>query len=94
MQTGEGTYRNKKMLDKLVRTSDFRESRNTLLENELETTVSDEQNKANNTTVSESETSEKPIGQAQISPEAFRTFSGYTNMVRGQCNKKLHRTLR
>ena len=70
MQTGEGTYRNKKMLDKLVRTSDFRESRNTLLENELETTVSEEQNKANNTTVSERETSEKPIDQAQIHPEA------------------------
>ena len=33
--------------------------------------------------VTNRETSEKPIDQAQISPEAYRTVSTYTSMVRG-----------
>ena len=35
------------------------------------------------------ETSENPIDQAQLSPEAYRTVASYTNMVRSQCNKNV-----
>jgi len=94
MQIGEGTYRSKKMKEKLVKTRGFREIRYVSHANAPKKTASKEQNEANNAIVSESETSEKPIAQAQISPEAYRTGSTYTNMVRGQRNKKLHRSLR
>ena len=73
MQIEEGTYRSKKMKEKLITTRDYWRadpSRSPMHANEPEKQASEEQNKANNTTVSERETSEKPIDQAQIHPEA------------------------
>ena len=89
MQIGEGTNQSKKMKEKLVKTRDFGESRYASHANAPKKTALKEQNEANDAIVSESETSEKPIDQAQISPEAYRTVSTYTNMVRGWCNKKV-----
>jgi hypothetical protein len=91
MQIGEGTYRNKKMKDKPFKTADLRASRYVSYANAPEKTASQKQSEANNASVSESDTSEKPIDQ--ITPEAYRTDSTYTNMVRGQCNKTLHQSL-
>ena len=94
MQIGEGTYRSKKMRDKLAKAVNFRDIRYASHANQPEKTTSKEQNEGHYGSVCESETSEKPIDQAQISPEAYRTGSTYTNMVRGQRNKPLHRSLR
>ena len=94
MQIGEGTYRSKKMKEKLAKTRGFREIRYVSHANAPKKTASKEQNEAHNASESKSETSEKPIDQAQIFPDTYRTVSTYTNMVRGWCNKPLHRSLR
>jgi len=64
MQIGEGTYRSKKMKEKSVKTRGFREIRYASHANQPEKTASKEQNERDYASVSESETSEKPIDQA------------------------------
>lgn len=93
MQIREGTYRAKKVTNELMQTRDFRASRYVWHVNQPEKTGSKEQIAAQYAIECKGETSEKPIAQAQFSPEAYETDSTYTNMVRVQCNKKLHLSL-